>query len=401
MESVASNSEDRLINPENYVGREQALVKHTFLSRYLRDGLPKLSRFGSFAYIDLFAGPWEERADDCSDTSFGIALRRMREAKRQQQAIGRDVRMVAHLVSYERHRDLLAAVAPFRSDLEIICYQGKAEDHCDAISAAIRQLGFRFVMFDPKGLPNVKDFEGLLKQKNTEFLFNFMFQFANRFLDRMPALESWLGKLEGEENWLAEARGLSADDRETYITNRARTFIGRLGQFEFAPALTVDETGSDRALYKLIYLTRSGSGLKVFREACLAALQMQAFTRSQIKSRRRADMTGMNDLFADERVVDPGERSAKIVATAGVTAKARMLDLLLDAGIRGAAWVDVWKTVLDETAVTHSQLGHIANQLRVSGQIVIPSWPNERTKIPKDHFQLFDARSTVGTSPHM
>ncbi len=391
MEPVAPNSEDRIIASENYVGREQALVKHTFLSRYLRDGLPKLSRFGSFAYVDLFAGPWEERSADCSDTSFGIALRRMREAKRQQQAIGRDVRMVAHLVSYERYDDLSAAVAPFRSDLEITCYQGKAEDHCHAISNAIKSVGFRFVMFDPKGLPNIKHLKSLLEQKNTEFLLNFMFQFANRFLDRMPALETWLGELESEENWLQDTRGLTAYDRETYITDRARAFIAKLGQFEFAPALTVDETGSDRALYKLIYLTRSRYGLKVFREACLAALQMQAFSRSQIKTQKRASKTGMNDLFADEQTIDPGERSAKIIANAQVIAKARLLDLVVDSGATGVAWVDVWRVVLDEIAITHSQLGHITNELRLSGRISIPSWPNERTKIPKDEFRLFAA----------
>jgi hypothetical protein len=41
---------------------------------------------GSFlptiTYVDCFSGPWKSKAEDLSDTSFAIALRELRKARR-------------------------------------------------------------------------------------------------------------------------------------------------------------------------------------------------------------------------------------------------------------------------------------------------------------------------------
>ena len=84
-----------MVDPANYQGREQALVKHTFLDSYMRDQLMKVGRYGSFTYVDLFAGPWQSQASDYSDTSFGIALHRMVEAKRALAKVGVDLQLSA------------------------------------------------------------------------------------------------------------------------------------------------------------------------------------------------------------------------------------------------------------------------------------------------------------------
>lgn len=61
--------------------------------------IPKVVSWADeFTYVDLFAGPWQSKSGDYSDTSFGIALRRMTEAKTTQAKLGRSVKMVAHLV---------------------------------------------------------------------------------------------------------------------------------------------------------------------------------------------------------------------------------------------------------------------------------------------------------------
>ena len=158
-----------MIDRQFYEGREQALVKHTFLDRYLRDALPKVSRFGTFAYVDLFAGP------KYGDTSFGIALRQMAAAKVVQKSLGNDVRMVAHLVERDAHGELSEAVKFYGGVDEVRIYPGRAEDHAQEIHDRIAAGAFRFVAIDPKGLPDMGAFTQLVAAPNTEALINFMF----------------------------------------------------------------------------------------------------------------------------------------------------------------------------------------------------------------------------------
>ena len=64
--------------PAEYLDREQTFFKHQVLRHYLRSWSQKLasvSRTGRAVhlwYVDCFAGPWESRTDDRSDTSVAI-----------------------------------------------------------------------------------------------------------------------------------------------------------------------------------------------------------------------------------------------------------------------------------------------------------------------------------------
>ena len=142
-----------MLDPRWYDGREQALVKHTFLDTYMPAQIPKIVSWANeFTYVDLFAGPWQSNSGDFSDTSFGIALGRMTEAKTKQAQLGRSVRMVAHLVEKDpaNYARLIEAVKRF-PEVETHCYEGLAEAHAPTISAAIPTRAFRFVVVDPKG----------------------------------------------------------------------------------------------------------------------------------------------------------------------------------------------------------------------------------------------------------
>ena len=48
-----------------YVGREQTLVKHFILRKYLSRFAPSvLSNWNSISYVDCFSGPWNAHTDD-------------------------------------------------------------------------------------------------------------------------------------------------------------------------------------------------------------------------------------------------------------------------------------------------------------------------------------------------
>lgn len=375
-----------------YEGREQALVKHTFLDTYMPAQIPKVVSWAEeFTYIDLFAGPWQSSCGDYSDTSFGIALRRMTEAKLKQAQLGRAVKMVAHLVEKNplNYAKLVEAVKQY-PEVDTRCYPGLAEQQASVIAAAIPARAFRFVVIDPKGVPDVRRFKSLIEAARTEVLLNFMFQFANRFAgsqDRMPTLEGWLGGLQEGGGWRSEIAGLRGPEREAAISERARQALRRMGDYRFAPALTVDETEADRPLYKLIYLSRHPAGIRVFRDAHRRALEAQATYKSVKKADTRKRTTGMDDMFANPSVIEPGERSAREIRQGEAAARQALLELLRD-NPEGSYWKDVWPRVLDACVITYSALGDIARDLWSQGKIVIPLWKSNAIKRPKDDFHL-------------
>lgn len=390
-----------MLNPQWYEGREQALVKHTFLDAYMPAQIPKIvSWAGEFTYVDLFAGPWQSKSGDYSDTSFGIALRRMTQAKATQAKFGRSVKMVAHLVekNTNNYAELTEAVKSF-PDVKVHCYLGVAEQHAATIAKLIPTRAFRFVVIDPKGVPDVRKFKCLIEPGNTEVLLNFMFQFANRFVgsnDRMPTLEGWLGGLSDEEgSWRKDFVDLKGQDREAAITDRARQALRKMGNYVYAPALTVDETASERPLYKLIYLSRHPIGLQVFRDAHVKALEAQATYKAARKAEIRRQTTGMDDLFASPSVIRSGERSA-LEITGGVTAAQARLRKLLAETADGVRWKNVWPAILDACVVTHNQLGDYVRELRLAGEVNSPDWTSSAVKRPKDDFLIRLASSCEG-----
>ena len=382
-----------MLDPRWYEGREQALVKHTFLDTYMPAQIPKIVSWADeFTYVDLFAGPWQSKSGDYSDTSFGIALRRMTEAKATQAKLGRKVRMVAHLVEKDanNYAELIEAVKRF-PEVETRCYPGVAEQHAATIAKLIPTRAFRFVVIDPKGLPDVRVFKCLIEPGNTEVLLNFMFQFANRFAssqDRMPPLEGWLGGLSDEEgSWRKDFAVLKGAEREAAITDRARQALRKMGNYVYAPALTVDETATERPLYKLIYLSRHPIGLRLFRDAHVKALETQATYKSARRQETRRQQSGMDDFFASPTAMNPGERSALEISGGVISGREKMLELLGQKP-EGLRWKNLWPAVLDACVVTHNQLGDCVRELRGAAKMDVLDWTSAAIKRPKDDYLI-------------
>lgn len=243
---------------------------------------------------------------------------------------------------------------------------------------------------DPKGIPDIRNFECLIGMNQTEVLINFMFQFENRFAgsaDRMPTLESWLGNLGQDYGWRSEIAGLRGIEREAAISERARQALKRMGKYQFAPALTVDETDADRPLYKLIYLSRHPAGIKVFRDAHRGALEAQSIYRSAKKAGVRRQITGMDDMFSQPDMMEPGERSAREIADGEINARKMLHELILN-NINGMFWQNLWPQVLEECSITYNSLGMIARDLWSKGDVVVPAWQSDPVKRPKDYFRF-------------
>lgn len=385
------------IDPAHYTGREQALVKHTFLDRYLPALIGKVcSRYDEFVYVDGFAGPWQSSAGESfDDTSFGIALNHMTAQRLLYLGRGRDIRMRAFLVEKDASSfaQLERAIARFPK-IEIIPLNGLMEAHAARIASCIPQAAFSFTLIDPKGFPDIGAMLPLLKRENAEALVNFMFDFANRFAgtDLISALEDWLSAL-GSVGWRQEVDGLTGPERERKLERLAAEALQVTGAYSFAPVITVDKVLHNRPLYKLIFLSRHAEGLKVFRDSEEKALDAQATVRSASKAKKRAENSAMGDLFAGGEDAVPNDRSSQVIKQSRQDALGVLNERIAIAGSDGIAWGNLWPPILEDFSVTRSWLGHQVNDMRKAGRISAPGWPNERTKLPDDGQRLILAQA--------
>ena len=69
------------VDLSNYLGREQAYVKHHLLRKYLsRWGFKIRSKWDTLVFVDGFAGPWGAKDNEFADASFGIGINALRES---------------------------------------------------------------------------------------------------------------------------------------------------------------------------------------------------------------------------------------------------------------------------------------------------------------------------------
>jgi three-Cys-motif partner protein len=380
------------IDAAHYDGREQAFVKHTFLDKYLPALIGKVcSRYDEFVYVDGFAGPWKSAAgENFEDTSFGIALNHMTSQRLLYLSRGRNVRMRAFLVEKDpaSFAQLRQAAARYPK-IEVTPLNGKMEDHAAVIAASIPQQSFSFTLIDPKGFPEISSMMPLLQRQNAEALVNFMFDFANRFggTDLIPSLEAWLST-SAPDDWREQIRAVNGEQRERLYEELAVEALRRTPGYVYAPVITVDKVLHNRPLYKLIFLTRHSEGLKVYRDSERGALDAQAATRSASKAKKREIGTLMGDLFADGSDAVPNDRSAQVIRRSEEEASRRLQAMLANADSGFLAWKECWPHILEEFSVTHSWLGKQVNEWRKAGQVSAPSWPSERTQIPRDEQKL-------------
>jgi three-Cys-motif partner protein len=371
----------------HYAGREPAFVKHTFLDKYLPALIGRVGTFcDEFVYVDGFAGPWKSMSGNSfADTSFGIALKHMTAQKAYFAGRNRSVRMKAILVERDptTFAALQMAVEAF-PEVECLPLLGQMEEHVSPILAGMPSHAFSFALIDPKGFPNMEVIMPLIRRANSEALINFMFDFANRFAGTqlIPALEQWLSS-GGNAAWRTEVDSLAGQEREDRLEYLAVEKLRNQAGYTFAPVISVDKPLQDRTLYKLIFLTRHATGLKVFRDSEHKALQAQADSRSLAKAAARAEKSGMTELFGG--LLDaPSDRSSVRLRQGEEAAKGALIASLKSAGPSGRVWGEIWPPILNSIVITHSRLGRIANELRKSGAIDAPGWPSDRKIIPED-----------------
>lgn len=383
------------IDLANYEGREQAYVKHHFLANYVELLVMKVtSRYDSFAYVDGYSGPWKNTDEDFADTSFGIALKAMRNARETwKERKGREIQMSAILVerdpkAYER----LQAIREQYPEIRIKTINGTFADEVPTILAAIPSRAFSFVLIDPKGWKiDMQKVQPLIRRPDCEVLLNFMFDFVNRFATcSHEGVIDGLRRLLSGTPWEARLGAIDKDDaaapaaRKLVLVDAIRETIGKLGGYPYVMETPVLYPLRDRTFYSLVYATRSPVGVEVFRDCQAKTLGAQDDMRSAKKDQMRSIKSGMDDLLAG---VDTGQFHGQNWLREQEIAAEKELLALAAVDEEGCKYKDLWPQVLAGCGVRKTRLGQMAANLKASGQLQFPDWEPKR-RVPQDHYRV-------------
>lgn len=352
---------------ETYKGREQALIKHMLLRRYLVKLFMILGqRETVINFVDCFAGPWQSEMEDRSDTSFGIAhLEMIKCFDSLQEMFDRKVKFRAlfienDAVAYQKLDSYVKSNAVSRVELSSI----KGE-----FLKLIPQIqkwaagGFTFFFVDPLGWKDVSAprMEPLLRLPRTEFLINFMYDFANRGFAQPDKFESHILELLG---YVPDLTGLSTTERQLRIINLYRAKLKTaFGEEAYSSFLPVERPGQNRILYYLVYLSRHPSGIDAFKKEAEKTEEFQQQIQLNTKLQKKAAASGIDDIFSsggstDSTVARPRNNEIAI-------SRAAILNLLADGPVK----IDMatWARLLEQNQCLPADFQAAIRDLVING----------------------------------
>ena len=300
-------------NGELYAGREQTLVKHFILQKYLeRFAYIVGSHWDVLTYVDCFSGPWNARSEKFEDSSFAIALKELRNARDAlAKQRGRNIQLRCFFL--EKNRAAYAKLKEFAdsaTDVKIETRNATLEESIPDIVDFVRRGGskaFPFIFIDPTGWTGfeMETITPLLRLNPGEVLINFMTGHIRRFLDSPDEeTQDSFKRLFGSGAFRAKVHGLAQLEREDAAVEEYTRNAKGVGGFNFGCNAIVLHPEMDRTHFNLIYLTRNLKGIEVFKEAEKKAMEVQETARAEAQQRNRVARKGQTELFGSKELHD-------------------------------------------------------------------------------------------------
>lgn len=369
-----------------YKGREQTLAKHEIFGRYLqRFSFIVGSRWDSITYVDGFSGPWEQKSDDFRDTSFGIAIKHLREARDtvERNKKGKHLKLRCFFVEkdpkayekLERH-----AVQQRGPDIEIVTFKGEFEHAIPAIVDYVSKGGpntFPFFFIDPTGWTGfaMDKLTPIFNLRRAELMINFMTGHAHRFIKTDPSFSGTFGI--DVRPQLQELEGLDLEDKAVELYSAQ---LRKRGGFNYVVPAIVLKPGENRTHFHMVYATRHPKGLEVFKDAEKGAVSVMNEARAGVQIERAE---GSQGLLFDAVQAAPESTSYFDDLRYRYTSRARerVRQLLLKAPETqyDAAWVEAVQWF---PYVWGSDLKDWIKAWRKAGELDVPSLQH-REKVPK------------------
>ncbi|MGD0093947.1 MAG: three-Cys-motif partner protein TcmP [Planctomycetota bacterium] len=288
---------------KDYERREQTLVKHDILKKYLERFAHVVGHnWPSITYVDCFSGPWNTQSEKHEDASFAIAIAELRKAQETLKGLGKVLRLRCFFI--ESHRQAYDNLTRFTSGVKDVEIETRNRVFADAIPDILVFVKkdpntFPFIFIDPTGWTGfgMKMIEPLLQLKPCEVLVNFMTGHIRRFIEIEETAESF-EQLFGAPGVRDRIAGATQLDREDFLVNEYRASLRRTGAFRYTCSAIVLNPLSDRTHFNLIYATRHTKGIEVFKEAERRAMPEMEKARAEAQQRERQDKGGQGELFA-------------------------------------------------------------------------------------------------------
>jgi three-Cys-motif partner protein len=299
-------SEADVSEAELYVGREQSLIKHFILSRYLERFAHIVGTFWkTITYVDCFSGPWNVRSEAQKDSSFAVALRELRKARATLRDDGKDLNIRCLFI--EKDAAAHGRLAEFAASVKDAHVETINSPFIDALPRVLRFIedggrqAFPFLFIDPKGWSglDLDAIRPLLKVQPGEVLINFMTEFVRRFIesDNAQTAES-IDRFFGCPGVKQRVQAINdKEEREDELFLAYARQVRKIGCYRYSCAAIVLRPLEERSFFHLIYATRSRRGVEVFKEAEKKAMPLMAEVRAEAHQRRRISETGEPELF--------------------------------------------------------------------------------------------------------
>lgn len=360
--------------PEYYRGREQTFLKHFFLERYLeRVAYVTLSSWPEFTYVDGFSGPWRSDDEKFEDTSFIIAINKLRSVREGWLQRGRDPRIRCLFIEKDPHAfEQLKSAVESISDMEIEIRCGKFED---LVPEIVRFVGrsFSLVFIDPTGWTGfpLRTILPILQLRG-EVIINIMIEHIRRFIDDpRPEIAASYDPLFGGTGWHEEVEALvlKGESRENAIVAVYLTKVRHAGEFLRVTSTPIRHPLAERTYFHLAYGTHHRKGLMEFREVEKKAANKEQAIRANAKLADRAEKSGMDDMFGSSGSEDGMLSLAGERAKRHVTARTMLTELLETR--RRISYEEILDTLLETPLVWESDIKGWLKSMRSDGQIEI------------------------------
>jgi three-Cys-motif partner protein len=290
----------------------------------------------------------------------------------------------------------LAEVSKRFPDVSVSTYLGEFVGLIPTILKVIPSDALAFFFIDPKGwrIP-LQQLAPLLSRANSEVIFNFMFDFINRAVNIADAnivvgLNELIphGDLRSKITE-AETQGggnLTPEARKTVLVGAFTESLAKLGNYRFVAETTILRPLKDRPLYCLCYATRHPSGIEVFRDCQIKALQEQSATRAAVKLQHAAKTSGQTEMFESLHDMGPDELNA-FLASERQQAERSLLELTPQkpAAIR---YETLWPEVLARHVIRRPQVNELAVKLRKAQALEFPDWEKGK-RVPQPSYRTW------------
>lgn len=391
----------------DYSGREQAYVKHRLLAEYLAPFAYKIgSAWDSIVYVDAFSGPWKTSRADYADSSFAIAINRLRDAQVGLAEKGKNRRIQCILV--EEDEKAFAALQKFASrqaspafGVHALC--GKFAEQIPSIATLIRKHApnpFKFVFLDPKGWADIpmQTMVPFLRGRSNEVLINLMTRHIIRFLDEEDRAESYRN-LFGREEVLEILRDTPREDNERTeqaVREYCRS-LKLLCGYKFVSSAVILEPDEESVKYYLVYGTNDFHGIDVFKKAEATAARIQ----DDVRLRSRGKIPGQTELL-----LEGGSKESRLAATLRTRyqsrARRKVVDMLLSSqGRHEIEYVDLYCEAMGFPLVLPNDLWDWLQHFRPYVEVRLAGSKYRRKPSPdaNDRVKVIDAATLKASNP--